>query len=73
MDASQQKILIDRLGWMGAFCMASAPFVIDTVEGKLMAILGLALLMLQAIASKLWNLVLLNSFGIVGYFYAIYF
>ena len=73
MDASQQKILIDRLGWMGAFCMASAPFVIDTVEGKLMAILGLALLMLQAIASQLWNLVLLNSFGIVGYFYAIYF
>jgi len=58
---------------MGAFCMASAPFVIDTVEGKLMAILGLALLMLQAIDSKLWNLVLLNSFGIVGYFYAIYF
>ena len=73
MDASQQKILIDRLGWMGAFCLASAPFVIDTFEEKVMAILGLALLMLQAIDSKLWNLVLLNSFGIVGYFYAIYF
>ena len=73
MDASQQKILIDRLGWMGAFCLASAPFVIDTFEGQLMAILGLAVLMLQAIDSKLWNLVLLNSFGIVGYFYAIYF
>ena len=68
-----RKILVDRLGWMGAFCMASAPFVIDTFEGKQMAILGLALLMLQAIDSKLWNLVVLNSFGIVGYFYAIYF
>ena len=43
------------------------------VEGKLMAILGLALLMLQAIDSKLWNLVMLNSFGIIGYFYALYF
>jgi len=72
MDA-YRKILVDRLGWMGAFCMASAPFVIDTFEGKQMAILGLALLMLQAIDSKLWNLVVLNSFGIVGYFYAIYF
>ena len=68
-----RKILVDRLGWMGAFCMASAPFVIDTFEGKQMAILGLALLMLQAIDSKLWNLVVLNSFGIIGYFYAIYF
>ena len=68
-----RKILVDRLGWMGGFCMASAPFVIDTFEGKQMAILGLALLMLQAIDSKLWNLVVLNSFGIIGYFYAIYF
>ena len=65
--------LVARLGWMGAACMACAPFVIDTPEGKLLAITGLALLMLQAIDSKLWNLVLLNSFGIVGYFYAIYF
>ena len=73
MDASQQKILIDRLGWMGALCLACAPFVIDTPEGKLLAITGLALLMLQAIESRLWNLVALNSLGIIGYFYAFYF
>ena len=72
MDAYSKK-LIARLGWMGAICLALAPFVIDTFEGKQMAILGLALLMLQAIDSKLWNLVVLNSFGIVGYFYALYF
>ncbi len=65
--------LIARLGWMGAACMAAAPFVIDTPEGKLLAITGLALLMLQAIESRLWNLVALNSLGIMGYFYAFYF
>ena len=65
--------LIARLGWMRAACMAAARFVIDTNEGKLMAICGLAFLMLQAIESRLWNLVALNSFGIIGYFYALYF
>tara|TARA_B100000029_G_scaffold318730_1_gene311228 strand:- start:78 stop:281 length:204 start_codon:yes stop_codon:yes gene_type:complete len=65
--------LVARLGWMGAACMAAAPFVIDTPEGKLLAITGLALLMLQAIESRLWNLVALNSLGIIGYLYAFYF
>ena len=72
MDAYSKK-LIAQLGWMGAICLALAPFVIDTNEGKLMAICGLAFLMLQAIESRLWNLLALNSFGIIGYFYAIYF
>jgi len=73
MDAQSNKALIEWLGWMGALCLAFAPFVIDTFEGKLMAIVGLALLFLQAYENRLWNLMLLNSFGIVGYFYAIYF
>ena len=53
--------------------MCVAPFIIDTNEGKLMAIVGLSLLTLQAIATRCYNLVLLNIIGIGGYIYAIYF
>ena len=73
MDAQSNKALFEWLGWMGAICLAVAPFVINFDEGKLMAIAGLTFLMAQAIDSKLWNLVALNSFGIMGYFYALYF
>ena len=65
--------MLTVIAWVGTVCMAVAPFLIDTPEGKLLAITGLALLMLQAIDSKLWNLVALNSLGIIGYFYAFYF
>jgi len=60
-------------GWLGALCMALAPFAIDTDAGKLAAIGGLTLLTLQAIDAKLWNLVFLNIAGIIGYSYALYF
>ncbi len=60
-------------GWLGALCMALAPFAIDTDAGKLAAIGGLTLLTLQAIDGKLWNLVFLNIAGILGYSYALYF
>ena len=60
-------------GWLGALCMALAPFAIDTDAGKLAAIGGLTLLTLQAIDAKLWNLVFLNIAGILGYSYALYF
>ena len=58
--------------WIGAVCMMAAPFIIDTSAGKYLAIVGLALLTLQAIAHKCYNLVLLNIVGIGGYFYALY-
>jgi len=61
------------IGWCGAGAMALAPFAIDTDAGKLAAIAGLALLTLQAIDGKLWNLVFLNIAGIIGYSYALYF
>ena len=67
-------MMLARLtGWLGAGCMALAPFAIDTDAGKLAAIGGLALLTLQAIDGKLWNLVFLNIAGILGYSYALYF
>lgn len=65
--------MIGFIGWLGALAMAGAPFIIDTGEGKILAIVGLALLSVQAIDSKLYNLLLLNLAGIGGYTYALYF
>lgn len=60
------------VGWIGAFALGVAPFIIDTVEGKILAIIGLALLLLQAGYNRCYNLVLLNITGILGYAYALY-
>lgn len=59
-------------GWMGAAFMIVSPPIIDTDLGKALAIAGLAFLTLQAAPAKLWNLVLLNVCGILGYCYALY-
>lgn len=65
--------MIGFASWLGAVCMMAAPFIIDTDAGKLLAIAGLSLLTLQAIATRCYNLVLLNIVGIGGYIYALYF
>jgi len=65
--------VIGFIGWCGAGAMALAPFIIDMDAGKILAIVGLALLSVQAVDSKLYNLLLLNLAGIGGYFYALYF
>tara|TARA_Y100001951_G_C11252087_1_gene247065 strand:- start:815 stop:1012 length:198 start_codon:yes stop_codon:yes gene_type:complete len=65
--------MVKSLGWLGSIAMCISPFVIDTVEGKILAIVGLGLLTVQASKAKLWNFVLLNIAGIGGYFYALYF
>ena len=65
--------MIAVIGWIGALCMAGAPFIIDTDAGKLAAIAGLVLLTVQALDIRAWNLVLLNLAGIIGYSYALFF
>ena len=65
--------MIAFIGWIGALCMAGAPFIIDTDAGKLAAIAGLVLLTIQALDIRAWNLVLLNLAGIIGYSYALLF
>jgi len=65
--------MIALIGWVGALCMAGAPFIIDTDAGKIIAIAGLLMLTQQAAHGKLWNLVCLNIAGIIGYSYALYF
>jgi hypothetical protein len=65
--------MIAVIGWIGALCMAGAPFIIDTDAGKLAAIAGLVLLTIQALDIRAMNLVLLNLAGIIGYSYALFF
>jgi len=52
---------------MGAAALATAPFIIDTPEGKTLAAVGLSLLTLQAIRTRTYNLIALNIIGIIGY------
>ena len=63
---------IDLIGWIGTGLLTVAPFFIDSTRGKLAAISGLFLLTVQAIDNNLYNLVILNVAGIIGYSYAIY-
>jgi hypothetical protein len=60
-------------GWVGAAAMVAAPPMIDTAQGKALAIVGLLLLTLQAAKLRAYNLILLNIGGILGYCYALYF
>ena len=64
--------LVRITAWLGTLCLCLAPFIIDTTEGKLIAIAGLALLNLQAYQKSCYNLLILNSIGIIGYFHALY-
>ena len=60
-------MLINACSWMGTALLGAAPFLIDTPAGKIMAIAGLALLCLQAYDKKCYNLLILNTIGIIGY------
>ena len=60
-------MIASALSWIGTALVGAAPFLIDSVEGKIMAILGLALLCLQAYDKKCYNLIILNLIGIIGY------
>ena len=65
--------MLSLIAWVGTVCMALAPFMIDYSAGKLLAISGLWLLTVQAYYCKLYNLIILNLLGIIGYTYALYF
>ena len=64
--------MIRITAWLGTFCLCLAPFIIDTPAGKMMAMLGLTLLCLQAAHKSCYNLLILNTIGIIGYTYALY-
>jgi membrane-bound ClpP family serine protease len=58
--------------YIGTICMMAGPFFVNGLSGKLMMIVGLALLTIQTQKTKSYNLSLLNAVGICGYLYSIF-
>ncbi len=56
---------------IGTAALAVAPFIINTLAGKALAIVGLSLLSIQAYKLRAWNLIFLNSVGVIGYTFTI--
>ena len=65
-------MLIRSCGWVGAVALVIAPPFIDSDAGKIISIIGLSLLTIQAIDKRLYNLVFLNLAASIGYAYALY-
>ena len=65
-------MLIRSIGWLGAVALVIAPPFIDTDAGKIISIIWLAFLNIQAIDSRLYNLVFLNYAASMGHAYALY-
>jgi hypothetical protein len=63
--------MIRVFAWLGATGISVAPFMIDTVAGKWLAIISLLCLTVQAINLKAYNLVLMNLIGVGGYLYVL--
>ena len=55
--------MIALIGWVGAFHMVLFSFSLYVP----LAIIGLALLTIQATATKTWNLVALNVISLIGF------
>jgi hypothetical protein len=64
--------MIILLSWTGAALLCAAPFIIDTIAGKILAIAGLSFLLPQTIQKKVYNLTVLNLVGIFGYLWEIF-
>jgi hypothetical protein len=59
--------MIELLAWGGAMILIVAPFFNDIRLTCFHMIFGLSILTLQAVDEQLWNLVLLNLCGIIGW------
>ena len=65
-------MIISLIGWIGAAIMVVASFNMASPSGLIMAIVGLALLTIQAAHNRTTNLVILNISSIIGFTYALY-
>ena len=65
-------MIISLIGWVGAAIMVVASFNMASPSGLIMAIVGLALLTIQAAHNRTTNLVILNISSIIGFIYALY-
>ena len=59
--------MIALVGWAGALCMVAASFLMPSMLGFYLAILGLSLLTGQAYEQKNYNLIFLNIASIIGF------
>ncbi len=57
--------------YIGTFFMMISPFFIDTNQGKIGMLIGLALITIQTQRTKQYNLSLLNFVGFCGYLYSL--
>lgn len=57
--------------YIGTLFMMISPFFIDTNEGKVGMLIGLALITIQTQKTKQYNLSLLNFVGFCGYLYSL--
>ena len=57
--------------YIGTIFMMVSPFFIDTNEGKVGMLIGLALITIQTQKTKQYNLSLLNFVGFCGYLYSL--
>ena len=57
--------------YIGTAFMMISPFFIDTNQGKIGMLIGLALITIQTQRTKQYNLSLLNFVGFCGYLYSL--
>ena len=57
--------------YIGTASLMIGPFFVNYIAGKVLSIIGLALLTIQTQKTKSYNLSLLNIVGICGYVYSI--
>ena len=57
--------------YIGTFFMMISPFFIDTNQGKIGMLIGLALITIQTQRTKQYNPSLLNFVGFCGYLYSL--
>ena len=64
---SVEKSVIEIVAWAGAIILMIAPFYsnLKLISGHM--VIGLSLLTIQAVNEELYNLVILNSVGIVAW------
>jgi hypothetical protein len=58
--------------YIGTASLMVGPFFVNFLLGKVLSVIGLALLTVQTQKTKSYNLSLLNVVGICGYLYSIF-
>jgi hypothetical protein len=67
-----RTLAMQVIGWLGCACMVSNSFLSFWEHRQALAIVGLALLTIQAWHLKARNLIILNILSIIGYLCALF-